>query len=292
MQADSDDRIESAPPRRARPLLFVVLTLAVLGGLGWAVRSLLLATDTSLPPVPVQIPGTRAEAERPPTVTTPTESPPAAGAQTAAVPTTPPPVAIELPEPPLPELATSDEEVRASLQDVLPAALQPALGADEILRRVAVMATGFARGKVLRDKLALPGAKGSFVIEQRGERIYLASANFSRYDGLVDTVAALDAEALARWFRRYEPLLQQAWAELGDGEGGVRAAMLQGLELLIAAPDLQGDIELVQPSVFYRYADPAIEALPDSQKLMIRMGPGNREVVRRKAERLRDALAR
>ena len=68
--------------------------------------------------------------------------------------------------------------------------------------------------------------------------------------------------------------------------------ILQGLDVLIAAPDLQGDIELVQPSVFFRYADPAIEALPDSQKLMIRIGPGNREVVRRKAERLRDALTR
>lgn len=292
MQADSDDRLDGTPRRRTRPVLFVLLTLAVLGGLGWAVRSLLLATDSALPPVPVQIPGTRAEAERPPTVTTPATSTPTTGPVATVATESAAPAAIEALEPPLPELAASDEEVRASLQDVLPAAMQPTLGADEILRRVSVMAASFARGKVLRDKLAIPGARGSFVTEQRGERIYLGVANFSRYDTLVDTVAALDVEALARWFRRYEPLLQQAWGELGDGEGDVRGAILQGLDVLIAAPDLQGDIELVQPSVFFRYADPAIEALPDSQKLMIRIGPGNREVVRRKAERLRDALAR
>ncbi len=292
MQADNSERIDAAPRRRARPLVFVGLTLAVLAGLGFAVRSLLLATDSTLPPVPVQIPGTRSEAERPPTVTAPAAS--TASPTAVPTPSIPPPAPApgEAAEPPLPELATSDEEVRASLQDVLPAAMQPALGADELIRRVAVMASSFARGKVLRDKLALPSAKGAFRIEERGDRIYLAAANATRYDALVDTVASLDVDALARWFRRYEPLMQQAWTELGDGEGDVRSAILQGLDVVIAAPDLQGDIELVQPSVFYRYADPAIEALPDSQKLMIRIGQGNREVLRRKAERLRDALAR
>lgn len=292
MQADSSDRIDGAPRRRARPLLFVVLTLLVLAGLGWAVRSLLLGTDSPLAPVPVQIPGTRAEAERPAAPGTPAASTPVPVEKPAPAPVEPSPAPGEASEPPLPELGASDEEVRASLQDVLPPAMQPALGADELIRRVAVMAASFARGKVLRDKLALPGARGAFRVEERGERIYLSAGNASRYDALVDAVAALDVDALARWFRRYEPLLQQAWVELGDGEGDVRGAILQGLDVLIAAPDLQGDIELVQPSVFYRYADPAIEALPDSQKLMIRIGQGNREVLRRKAERLRDALAR
>lgn len=292
MQADSSDRIDGTPKRRARPVLFVVLTLAVLAGLGWAVRSLLLATDSALPPVPVQIPGTRTEAERPPTVTTPAPSLAAQASEPLPVPVESTPAPGAAAEPPLPGLATSDEEVRASLQDVLPPPVQPALGADELIRRLAAMASSFARGKVLRDKLALPGAKGTLRVEERGDRIYLSVENTSRYDALVDTVASLDVDALARWFRRYEPLMQQAWAELGDGEGDVRGAILQGLDVLIAAPDLQGDIELVQPSVFYRYADPAIEALPDSQKLMIRIGQGNREVLRRKAERLRDALAR
>ena len=41
----------------------------------------------------------------------------------------------------------------------------------------------------------------------------------------------------------------------------------------------------------YEYADPAIEALPGLQKLMIRIGSNNRQLVKERARRLRDALA-
>ena len=286
MQAEGTDRIGGPPPRR-RPLLFAVIALGVLAGLGWAVRSLLVSTDTRVPPVAVQTIGGQ--------ISVPAT--PAAAAPSAATSTRvqPPPVDMGAPAieaPPLPTLEASDPEVRASLSDVLPATAQPALAPTELLRRIAVLAESFGRGKLLRDRLPIPSPTGKMQVIEREDRIFLAPSNFSRYDVLTDTVATLDANALAGWFNRYEPLLQQAWGELGTDGGTVRGALIGGLELILAAPDLEGEIELVQPAVFYKYADPALESLPDAQTLLIRAGPGNRAVLKDRARRLRDALAR
>lgn len=285
MQADGSDRV-GGPPQRRRPVVFAAIALCVIAALGWAVRSLMVSTDTRLPPVAVQSPGSKAP-------------PPVVNTTTAATPSDlPPPVhaapapATATPDgPPLPALEASDDEVRSTLTDVLPAAAVTALAPAELIRRIAVMAESFGRGKVLRDRLPLPAPTGKMAVIEREDRIFLAPENFTRYDTLTDMVAAVDVDATVRWITRYEPLLQQAWGELGTDGGSVRGAMIAGLDLLLATPDLEGEIELVQPAVFYRYADPSVESLADVQKLLIRAGPGNRGVIKARARSLRDALA-
>jgi Protein of unknown function (DUF3014) len=286
MQAEGSERI-GGPPRRRRPVLFALLAVGVIAALGWTVRSLMVSTDTRLPPVAVQIPGLKPVE---PETSTPAAAvpPPAVPAPATGV-VTPP--ALPADAPPLPALETSDPEVRASLTDVLPTTAHGVLAPAELLRRIAVMADSFGRGKVLRDRLPLPAPTGKMKVTERGDRIYLAPENFSRYNTLTDIVAAVDTDATVRWFSRYEPLLQQAWAELGNEGGNVRSALIAGLDLVLATPDLQGEIELVQPAVFYKYADPSVESLAEVQKLLLRVGPGNRAVIVSKARRMRDALA-
>ena len=41
---------------------------------------------------------------------------------------------------------------------------------------------------------------------------------------------------------------------------------------------------------FALHADPALESLPESQKLLIRMGPRNRAIIVAQLQRLREAL--
>jgi hypothetical protein len=192
--------------------------------------------------------------------------------------------------PPLPALAQSDVEVRTTLAEIIPAPAHASLAPDNLLARAAALADGFARGRLVRDKLPLPAVPGKLIVVERGERIFLDTANHARYDAVVAAFAELDTAALARWYQRYEPLLQQAYEELGDGEASVREAILGGIELMLAAPVPAGELELKQPAVFYKYADPALEALPESQKLLIRMGPRNRAIIVGKLGQLRQAL--
>ncbi|MBK6287128.1 MAG: DUF3014 domain-containing protein [Pseudomonadales bacterium] len=281
MKAREDDRLgtyDDGSASRRRPLLFLVIAVLVIGALGLALRALLSSPE----PAAVEISNAPAA-----TGTISTLEP-----RQAAGNSPPPSAATEAAEgaPPLPELEHSDPEVRATLADILPAIAQPSLQADELLRRASIQADGFGHGKLLRDKLPLPAVPGKLMVEQRGDQWFLAPANFARYDALADAAAELDTDALARWFNRYEPLLQEAVSELGNGDRNVRSLLLAGLDLMLAAPTPDAEIELVRPSVFYKFADPALEALPETQKLLIRMGPRNRELVLDRVRRLRASL--
>jgi hypothetical protein len=284
MRAEDDERItapRAAGRGLARPALFALLALALVAVTILAVRELLRAT-----PTPGATPVTRAAGGAPsapaaPAVTTPA-APPAAPA--ASLPPAEPPA------PPLPALAQSDAEVRTTLAGIVPAAAHPSLAPDNLMARAAALADGFARGKLVRDKLPLPAMPGKLIVVEREERTFLDVANYARYDAVVAAFAELDTAALARWYQRYEPLLQQAYAELGNSDARVRDAILGGIELMLAAPAPAGELELTQPAVFYKYADPALESLPESQKLLIRMGPRNRAIIVAQLQRLRQAL--
>ena len=281
MQTDGSDRPGARRRNKARPLVFALAAAALLIVLALVLRAVLRTTE------PVSRPVTMA----PPTEAPASTPPPATAAPGDTAPAVAPPAEELEPETPLPALEHSDPEVRSTLSDILPSIAQPALERDSLVRRSAALGSSFARGKLVRDKLPLPAPGGKPAIVTRGDRTYLAPENSTRYNALVDAVAELDVDSFARWFKRYEPLVNEAWGELGDGTTDARGALIAGLDLMLAAPDIEGDIELVQPSVFYKYADPALESLPDTQKLLIRIGPANRAVVKDKARRLRDALA-
>jgi hypothetical protein len=62
------------------------------------------------------------------------------------------------------------------------------------------------------------------------------------------------------------------------------------IDHLLAAPEPQGPIELVQPKVFYQFADPKLEDLSAGQKLMVRMGPANERSLKAKLRDFRTEL--
>jgi len=49
---------------------------------------------------------------------------------------------------------------------------------------------------------------------------------------------------------------------------------------LLQAPEPQGAVLLRQPKVLYTYADPALEAAPAGQKILMRMGLENERAVK------------
>lgn len=284
MRAQDDERItepRAAGRGLARPALFALLALALVAVTALAVRELLRTMPTPGATPATHAPGGAASAPATPGATTP--------AAPRAAPAAPLPPA-EPPAPPLPALAQSDAEVRTTLADIVPAPAHPSLAPDNLVARAAALADAFARGKLVRDKLPLPAMPGKLIVVEREQRTFLDTANYARYDAVVAAFAEMDTAALARWYLRYEPLLQQAYAELGNGEARVRDAILAGIELMLAAPAPAGELELTQPAVFYKYADPALESLPESQKLLIRMGPRNRAVIVAQLQRLREAL--
>ena len=64
------------------------------------------------------------------------------------------------------------------------------------------------------------------------------------------------------------------------------------IDQVLAVPVLEGEVELVQPKVFYEYADPALEELSPLQKQVLRMGPDNVVRLKNYLTELRQALLR
>ena len=115
--------------------------------------------------------------------------------------------------------------------------------------------------------------------------------NFERYKPLVAVVRDLDMQQLAAVYIRFYPLFQEAYQNLGYPNGYFNDRLVQVIDLMLATPQPRGPIELVRPNVMYTFADPALEARPAGQKLLIRMGPQNAQTIKLKLTELRAAVA-
>jgi len=120
-------------------------------------------------------------------------------------------------------------------------------------------------------------------------RITTDPASYTRYDEIARVLAALDPEACAALYRRFEPLVDEVHAGLGAPDTPLRDVLGRAAAELLVAPRVIGEPELVFHVNHYRYADPNLERLSGAQKLVLRTGPAN---ARRIQDKLREiALA-
>ncbi|MGD9599396.1 MAG: DUF3014 domain-containing protein [Steroidobacteraceae bacterium] len=220
--------------------------------------------------------------------------PPATGPTLAAEPGPEHPLPASAPPgEPLPALADSDTFVVDALGDVIGA--QPArdfVATPGVVRRLVVTVDSLARGKVPLLTRAVGALPGTLVVTRDGERIFLGEDNYARYAPYVQVISQLDIERLAALYRRLYPLLQQAYGEVGRPGAYFNDRVIAVIDDLLATPTVAGPIELEQPSVYYRYKDPALEARSAGQRLLLRMGPAHAGVVKDKLMALRALLAR
>jgi len=55
----------------------------------------------------------------------------------------------------------------------------------------------------------------------------------------------------------------------------------------LQTPEVPAPIAVLQPKVFWAYADPNLENRPAGQKLLIRMGPQNARIIKTKLREFR-----
>jgi len=207
----------------------------------------------------------------------------------------PPPIAVstEPPEPeiPLPPLDESDPEVQGGLIEVFGREpVQQFLIPERIVRHLVVTLDNMPREKMALQQRPVKPIPGEFLTSGTEEAPVIAPENYERYTPIVTAIAAADAKTLVSLYRGMQPLFQQAYEELGHPNNLFNARLLEIIDHLLSTPDLDGPIRLVQPGVFYKYADKDIEALSSGQKLLIRMGPENAAIVKAKLREIQAEL--
>ena len=90
---------------------------------------------------------------------------------------------------------------------------------------------------------------------------------------------------------RFYPLVQQAYAELGYPNRYFNDRLVEVIDHLLAAPEVEGPVELVRFGPYFEFADPELEELSAGRKLLVRMGPENAAVIKSKLRELRRELA-
>lgn len=193
----------------------------------------------------------------------------------------------------LPEIDRSDE-VLFSLVEYLIRNPQLAelLAPRDLIRRFVITVDGLGTRAVPLDHVPVTMPGGRFLAEEENERITIDPRNYERYRHHIALLDQLDTDDLIEAYVHFYPLFQQAWRDLGYPQGFFNDRLIEVIDEVLATPDLSGSIRLEQPSVWYVYRDPEIEALSAGQRLLIRMGPDNSEMVKRKLREIRAALVR
>ena len=118
----------------------------------------------------------------------------------------------------------------------------------------------------------------------------LLSDNYQRYDAIVAQISAADLNAVHELYRRYYPLFQKAYEGLGYPDRYFNDRLVEVIDHLLAAPDIDGPVLLTRPHVLFQFADPQLEALSSGQKLLIRVGPAHRATIKASLRALRALL--
>jgi hypothetical protein len=181
----------------------------------------------------------------------------------------------------LPELADSDKPLMSQLADLMDAAqLNAMLYSERLIRRLVVTVDNLPREHVGMKDRAFKRVPGMFMVRSRDGSYTLNPHNEQRYVPMVMLARAAGAGNVAKLYLRYYPLFDQAYRELGYPNRHFNDRLIQVIDHLLATPDTEDVIELVQPKVFYQFADPALESRSAGQKMLIRMGPVNRAHVK------------
>jgi hypothetical protein len=191
----------------------------------------------------------------------------------------------------LPPLNQSDQVVRDSMAGLLgPKSVEQFLVPENIVRHIVVTVDNLPRKKVAVDLRPIKATPGETVVSSQGDTSTLSTANYARYASFLHLVESTDPKTLATVYFHLYPLFQQAYEDLGYPGKFFNDRLVEVIDHLLAAPEPQGPIELVQPKVFYQFADPRLEDLSAGQKLMIRMGPANERTLKAKLRDLRAQL--
>ncbi|HEX8988760.1 MAG TPA: DUF3014 domain-containing protein [Rhodocyclaceae bacterium] len=191
---------------------------------------------------------------------------------------------------PLPSLEQSDDAVMAALRDLLGSNGLQLLFTDRIVHRIVATVDALPRKQVPAAARPVKPLQTPFLVQGKDGDLAMAPENAARYLPYVALARSVDAGRLLYLYRRFYPLFQQEYRELGYPQGYFNDRLIEAIDDLLAAPEPSPPLRLVQPKVLYLYADPELEALSAGQKIMMRMGAENEQAVKAKLWTMRRIL--
>jgi len=209
----------------------------------------------------------------------------------------PEPIIESEPEPVLPSLDESD----AWVQEKLPSytwrkELLKLVINQDMIRRFVVFTDNFAQGNLAYEHSPLikPNTKflASEVKNGASSDWKWDESSTRRFTLYVDLLRSFDSETMVQWYFEMKPLIDQAYEELGYPDDNFTDVLHDAITKVLDMEIPKESLDLVRPSVMFRYKDAKVEALDDADKLLLRLGKENLLVIKSVLLEINERLAR
>ena len=120
----------------------------------------------------------------------------------------------------LPVLADSDEYFKLELTDLFGESIGNLLAPSDVIERFVATVDNLPRSHVAERTRPVSALTGAFTADRAGgDRYTISAESYARYDPLVAIVAEADVDDLTDLYRRFYPLFQKAYVDLGYPNG-------------------------------------------------------------------------
>ena len=193
---------------------------------------------------------------------------------------------------PLPALDDSDAYFLLAVTDVFGSDIGNLLVSEALIDKFVTTVDNLPRSHVAERTRPIGRLASNFAVTTTSDdEIYLAAANFDRYDTVVGLVTAADLDEVVDTYRRFYPLIQESYVRLGYPDGYFNDRAVEVIDHLLDTPTPGGPVRLLRPRVLYEFADPKLQSLSSGQKLLIRMGSEHTEAIKAILRELRLRIA-
>ena len=161
---------------------------------------------------------------------------------------------------------------------------------ERIIRNIVATIDNLPRRRAPMSVMPVERAPGQFIIAGTEDGLTISPENAARYTPYVKIAEAVDAKKLVGLYVRLYPLFQQAYEKLGYPKKYFNDRLIVVPDNLLAAPEIQEPAKLVQPNVFYLYADPDLEKRSIGQRILMRTGSKNEAKIKAKLREIKQEL--
>jgi len=193
--------------------------------------------------------------------------------------------------PPLPTLVDSDKFMFDALTGLINnQSLISLFYTERIIHNIVATVDNLPGRQAPESVMPVEPVPGAFITAGTADDLTISPKNTARYARYVKIAAATDPKKLVELYAQLYPLFQQAYEKLGYPKKYFNDRLIVVLDNLLAAPNIKEPVKLVQPKVYYQYADPDLEARSIGQRILMRTGSKNEAAVKAWLREIRQEL--
>lgn len=170
---------------------------------------------------------------------------------------------------------------------------------EDMIRRFVVFTDNFAKGILAYEHSPLVLPQTPFSANESKDPLNSIVSTLTwnedstdRFSLYVDLLRSIDSDLLVQWYIDLKPLIDQAFLELGYPEEEFTDILQASITRVLDMELPKEPLELTRPSVMYKFKNPEIEALDESDKLLLRIGKENLLVIKSVLLEINEKLSR